>query len=488
MTLSRRAVLKGAAGASLLLPWLPSLGHAQPTSPKRFFALLNYSGCDPTMFFPSATTTRVSDELYSTRLASIGGPLSTALGTRLDAFRAKLNIYRGLDIVTSGGDSGNGHSNTHALVGSRRLVYGDYEPDTMPGQCASIDCVLARARAFYPSTPMVAALRGQADQDTQGMSYDRSATGQQVRVPYDKSPTALFNKVFTGAMMPAPTSPTRSRFDVGKATIVDRVLGDFRRLRDSNRLSSEDRARVEQYVEHMHSLQQRLQVPDPTQPAVACQAPTLRSTSSAVGDQRPVADREAFMRNMADVIIAAFACDATRLGALSMKDWALLHNHPASLGMNYVREIQFAVEFFEYVLRRMDGFVETDGKTMLDNSVVLWANENCDADAHRSWSLPTITAGSAGGRLQTGWLLDYRQRPVLPNPVHASYQSFGRPYTQLLIALMRGLGLSEPDYATFGDGGGFGAFYSNATVYTGVANPYLRFSATRNNPLPFVLV
>jgi hypothetical protein len=55
---------------------------------------------------------------------------------------------------------------------------------------------------------------------------------------------------------------------------------------------------------------------------------------------------------------------------------------------------------FARLLQRLDAYVEADGKTLLDNSAILYTNEMSDGKLHSFMDLPYIIAGSAGGKLR----------------------------------------------------------------------------------------
>ena len=63
-------------------------------------------------------------------------------------------------------------------------------------------------------------------------------------------------------------------------------------------------------------------------------------------------------------------------------------------------------EQFAYLLARMNAIPEGDG-TLLDHSVVAFANELISGYTHRSDPWPLILAGSGGGHFKTGRFLAY---------------------------------------------------------------------------------
>ena len=91
-------------------------------------------------------------------------------------------------------------------------------------------------------------------------------------------------------------------------------------------------------------------------------------------------------------------------------------------------------ESFGRFLAMLDGVVEADGKTMLDNSIVLWTSEHKAKDGgHDRRDVPFLIAGSAGGAFKTGRLLRFD----------------GRAHNDLYVAIAQALGYT--DINTFGD-------------------------------------
>ena len=54
------------------------------------------------------------------------------------------------------------------------------------------------------------------------------------------------------------------------------------------------------------------------------------------------------------------------------------------------------------LLQKLDSYVEADGKTVLDNSVILYSNELSDGKGHSFIDLPYLLAGSCAGYFKQG--------------------------------------------------------------------------------------
>jgi hypothetical protein len=88
----------------------------------------------------------------------------------------------------------------------------------------------------------------------------------------------------------------------------------------------------------------------------------------------------------------------------------LTHNgHAPDKEAMYLKTNQFHIAQFDYLTRRMKEIKEGEG-SLLDHSLLMLTSSLFDGDAHTANELPVLLAGRAGGTLQTGRVLDYRER------------------------------------------------------------------------------
>lgn len=479
---SRRHFLKGLGGLSLALPTLPSLllpseASAQTaTIPKRFVAICNFDGYYEPVYYPTVQADKqfASDVFYKP-LSEIQGPISEVFGTMFDPFRSKMNIYRGLDIPGSFG-----HSAANMLCGAARQVFGNNNPIEPLGTSLSMDVVLGRSKNFYKSSPQYSALRGQEPTYDYSTSFDRDASGKSFRIPFLKTPNEMFQQVFGNRIIDPGIA---AKFKAKKLTIGDLVLQDFKALMNHRRIASEDKIALSNFVDNLQGLNNRIN----SSPSIlTCSTPTLRTLTSRYWSGMTDQDKVNFYSNYIDTMIAAMACDLTRVCVMSMRIWG--HDHGLSHAdvrdrnnqLAYIANTTKITKVVAEFASKMEAFKDADGTSMLDNSVLFWGNEDAAGFPHSCISMPAMTLGSAGGKMKTGYYMDYRQRPFFTHP---NGQHIGRSYSQLLITMMRALGLQTEEYISYGDGGGFGS-YKNNPAYT--QNRYVPYEQFRNNILPFI--
>lgn len=480
---SRRQFIQGLGGFSLALPFMPSLlapGTALAANtgiPKRFVALCTFDGYYESVYYPTLPADKpFAADVFYKPLSEFGGPISEVFGTHFDSFRSKMNIYRGLDIPGSVG-----HSAANMLCGAAREVFGDDNPIDPVGTSRSMDVILGKSKNFYPAIPQFSALRGQEPSYNYGQSFDKDPSNKTIRIPYDRFPQDMFQQVFGNRIVDPNVA---AQFKAKKLKIGDIVLNQFKGLMNHRRISAQDKTTLDNFVTQLQDLNTRINS-SPT--IMSCSKPSLKTLSSGYWDALTETDRANFYSNYIDTMISALACDLTRVCVISMRLWghdhALSHADPNDRNnqLVYLANTRKISGVFTEFAKKMDAYKEVDGSSMLDNSILFWGSEDAIGGPHTCMSMPAVSIGSAGGRMKTGYYVDYRKRPFVPHPDQPS--GMGRSYTQLLITYMRSLGLQPDEYLKYGDGGGFGSFKRNPSYTNGHYIPYEQF---RNDPLPFI--
>ena len=76
---------------------------------------------------------------------------------------------------------------------------------------------------------------------------------------------------------------------------------------------------------------------------------------------------------------------------------------------------EFHVRQFAYLVEKMDGILEADGTSLLDNTIFTYGSGLGNGAAHSYNRLPIIVAGSGGGKLKTGSHLQCKDGTPLAN-------------------------------------------------------------------------
>jgi len=433
LKINRRLLLRGAGGALLALPILPSLltsreAQAQATAPNKCFVHFRtpHGGISTANMWPKdAALTEKLAYAHEVRrgpltVATNGSdavisPVLTAKATALSSqLAAKMNILRGLDIPTY---------MAHNFGGA--LGYYDADKSAPGDPRATIDQLMAHSPAFYPSIDSVRQRSvaigkgsGSYGYRTPGM---RSSGVSSSAISATESSQGLFDTLLAGASSPS-TSPMATR-----PPVVDRILDSYKRLRNGHkRLSQADKLRLDQHINAVAELQRRLS----TTVSAGCQVPTRPAADNLKlrpMDGAPEKNLQ-FFTMINEVLAVAMNCGATRIASFSIdennqaltftgraaqgEDWHNNVAHAASSSASAESLIKdFNQAFFSGVyldlVNRLDSFSDGAGGTLLDNSLVAWGQESGNV-THFAFSMPVVTAGSAGGAIKTGSYCDYR--------------------------------------------------------------------------------
>lgn len=469
--LSRRQILRGLGGFTLALPFLESIAApraasaAPPASPKRFVQFCTqHGGVWGSNMYPGdaslvqslsygghtvkqgalALQTSGQDALLSSVLRAPASRLTPAVA-------AKMNVLRGLDVPFYLGHHTGGHLGNFA----RNDGNGSDGQSMQAFPTPTIDQLMAYSPNFYGS---LASIKERSlvigARASYGWSNPATKSGTIQEIAGSSDARELFQRIFvpTDAAPPKPLAP-----------VVDRVLEDYKRLRNTNRrLSSTDRQRLDDHMQRLSELERRLNV------HVSC------GTQKAPADTNALQGRASYeidpaaqiakYQAMNDVIVAAFMCDTSRIATLDVfetlstyaGDWHqdIAHHadNPDGVAQGTLADAHRA--FFAGVFLDLVTKLDVDagnGRTYLDDSLIVWSQESGEF-THDAQSVPVITAGSAGGFLKTGNYCDYRNTSVViqggsgaPATTNA-----GLLWHQWLATALQAMGLSPAEYEANG--------------------------------------
>jgi hypothetical protein len=350
-------------------------------------------------------------------------------------------------------------------------ILGHYAGGSISDQASSIrefqtiDQVLAYSNKFYPTVPRGTRSLHLSPGRSNSFSYTRngSAGGSLEQVIADTNPRAVFDRLFEDFTGEEPTPTVNPNL-----ALVDRVIDDYRRVRDSSRLSGADKQALEQHMNFMAELQARLEAP----PVTGCSAP--EAPPSVPNQGVSVSTLRQSYELMIDLMVAAVRCDLTRIVTLDVykaigrsggeeagfehscascqgnpnptdwhraaHDWDQMDQRAKVVSINQ----WIAREVYKPILEKLD-VDQGDGTTYLDSSIVLWGNEL--GMNHLNYSVPTVLAGSGGGYLETGRYIDYIDwNRSVKFSQHNGMVIEGVPYNRLLVTLLQAFGLDPEDY------------------------------------------
>jgi hypothetical protein len=100
-----------------------------------------------------------------------------------------------------------------------------------------------------------------------------------------------------------------------------------------------------------------------------------------------------------------------------------------------------------YLLERMRAVKEADGRTLLDNSMVLFGSGMRDGNQHNPHDLPLVLAGRGGGAIRTGRHVRYEKDTPLCNLYRSVFEIAGVPVKRFGDSTGTLPGLSDASYA-----------------------------------------
>lgn len=466
----RRTLLRGAGGIAIGLPFLsamlrPGRSHATESTPTRLIVFFSPGGTLLDKWRP------VGNESTFT-LQSMMAPLAP--------YQDRLVFVDGLDLsITS---IGNGHPHARGMAGvltGQQLLPGNF--NTNGGNAgfaagASIDQVIAASISQGLRFPSLEVSAGWSTGISAGgqphpgniINYQAPATpgGAATPVPPATDPLNTLQRVFAGV---GGDTDANAQALAWNQSILDGVKDDFNRI--SMQLGSEDRSKLEAHLAFVREIELGLQqtgndtctVPTNVDPTAGFYddpvAEGISRGDSDGGNMSITTGAKVPLKGkiMTDLLVAALACDLTRVGTMqwsdgeakfmlgflnepgggSLKDHHHGYQHdrgfqPGALEVIY----RFYAENLAYLLERLDSVQESNG-TLLDNTLVLAVSEIQMPETHGQTNMPFILAGKAGGLLPSQrWLR-------VPS----------QPHNNLLVSILNMFGLPEtrfghPEFCT----------------------------------------
>ncbi|MCY1074424.1 DUF1552 domain-containing protein [Archangium lansingense] len=496
---TRRFFLKGAGGAVLALPVLPSLlstseARAQAATANKCFVgfMTLHGGIQPGNMFPADATLTESmsyagHTIYRGALNTGSTALSPVLTSPLLSpnLVSKLNVLRGLDITFL-----IAHHYGMASLGNLAATNDPHPMRSFPRP--SIDQVMAWSSAFYPNLTGVRQRSIVATQNSV-FSYQYAdpigRSGGIQPVSDQSSSLQIFDRLFPNV---GGTQPTRK-------PIVDLVLGSYSRLRSNSRLSAADKQRLDEHVQRVHELERRLatvpvscgSAPRPTQSNHSLLGGSLGNPSSSY--QLNPDTQVRYFQLLNEVIALGFNCGVTRVAsvmgdayvntfyAYSRDLWHEEVAHAETTATGQERLVAAQRQFFSGVVMdlatRLEGLSDGAGNTLLDQSLILWMQEHGPL-AHEGFNIPVVTVGRAGGFLRTGSYCDYRNRSkVIDSSVGMAP---GLTWNQLMGTSLQAMGVPRTEYQE-PDHDGYGKRYVQTTK-DNPDNPYGRYTGAQAWP------
>jgi len=414
--ISRRTLLRG-MGAALALPWLEAMG---PMTSWAGDTVASQAAPNRMAFFYVPNGVNMKE--WKPQQDGALGELPSTLA-KLEAHKKDFSVLTGLtaDKARANGDGGGDHARALSayLTGCQpRKTDGT---DIRAG--VSVDQVAAgrlASKTRFGSIELgteAGSMAGNCDSGyscvySSTMSW-RSATQP---LPKEVNPKLVFERLFgSGSKL------EREKRDAQRKSVLDIVKADFGEL--NGKLGKSDQRKLDEYFSAVRDLELRIEraatMPDP-------KAPENFAAPTGIP-----ANYEEHIRIMADLMIAAFQTDSTRVCTfvlanegsnktypfIDVKDGHHSISHHQGKAENLAKLAlinQFHMRQFAYVLERMKSIKEGNG-TLLDHAMLCYGSANSDGDRHNHDDLPLVLAGRGCGTIQPGRHIIYPKETPINN-------------------------------------------------------------------------
>ena len=397
---TRRLVLQSLAALPLTLP-LARLLRADPRQPPtRLVLVMQNNGTQQKNFWPGPDlSSRILDDLF----------LDPATG-RDNGLRSKTNLVKGVYVPSdANGTNGNEHDMGFArMFTGEKLISRGGQPW---GGGMSVDQMVARA--WNVDTLTLAVLASQSEpypkpgfDHRESFSYLGPATLKHPR----RDPREVFRRLFP------PADARLGR----RLSVLDAVSANL--AETGRRLGPAERHKLDHHVTAMRAVERRLN----EQLGFCAARPTPPPDYLAIDPNAEInTDRfiPQMVDNMMDLAAVALTCGMTRIATVQLGygggkwrfawegidmechgDVAHLDTSDDGSSLENTRRVVLMNRYYARCVRRLAlhlDAVPEGGGTMLDHTLIVWANELGRGD-HSQENIPIVLIGRAGGAIPTG--------------------------------------------------------------------------------------
>ncbi len=401
---SRRSFLRGLGGSTLALPWLESIA-APASKPMQRFALFYVPiGVVRRGFFPGESEGIIPKFKGGTGKA-LPKPGKLAVGTHeweltptqepLAGMKGKMTFLSGLD---------------------RTYLHGT----DVHAQCASCFLSSATPTSVKDSPYPLDRTLDHLIADSLGGSTPFRTLEFSCNSHLDNKESIQFDNVSwygTGHVAPSIRDPRKAYqrlFGAGEAktylNITDLVLEDAKAMQRN--LGYRDREKFGEYFDSIRTIEEQIS-----------KLEKMRSELAKVDIEEPPEShlpRGEYIRLMGDLMVTALQAGLTQVATFmvgperwdtpftyeSLYDKPMSHHKMSHNQGKFTKELlqldRFHMEQFAYLAEKMESIQESDGSTLLDNTLFTYGSGLGDGSTHQYSDLPIIVAGSGGGKFQTG--------------------------------------------------------------------------------------
>ena len=336
---------------------------------------------------------------------------------------------------------GNGHGPGTATW----LTGGDYNRRTVNAGGISVDQLAAKhvgQDTLLPSLEL--SLRGEGFFSNSLPRNAISWSEKGMPLSREVEPRVIFDRMFS-----------TSSGGVTNRSVLDLVLEEARSL--NKRVSSADRTRLDDYFASIRALEKRIEFAEKRSQEKG--SDKVLTDSLITPSPGIPSEHEEYVQLMMDLIVLAFQTNATRVCTFMLDHgqsnryfnfidnvqgtWHALSHYKDASGKtedddgvtSWSSVAEKRAMFAEvnrwhhrqmaYLFGKMKAVREPDGRTLLENSMLVYGSNLADGNQHGEENLPMIIAGSGGGTIKSGRQLEFRDRTDMSQLHLAMLQRMG---------------------------------------------------------------
>jgi len=228
--------------------------------------------------------------------------------------------------------------------------------------------------------------------------------------PSIRNPRKLYDRLFS-----------KDSFRAHVADISDLVLADAKSL--ARKLSTDDRATMDEFMTMVRDVEVRMAKLEKLLANVDIKVPKIE-----------VLPRGEYIRLQADLMLLAFQMGITNVSTFMIgpERWDatltyegvfdkpvqhhnMTHNQKGKGYLELAKIDFFHMQQYAYVIKRMKEIKESDGSSMLDNSLITYGAALGDGATHQYFDLPMIVAGRGQGQIKQGRLIQSKSGTLNSN-------------------------------------------------------------------------
>jgi len=443
MKLSRRNVLRGAAGLSLALPWLEAKAQAVP-APRRLVTVFTANGDQIAQRF---TTKDERSWVFADML------------TPFEAYRSQLLVLDGVNKYHDhlpAGQVSDGHEQGGSALAPWRSGSGSFPIggtcDSSGNNCQYIGYVLGpsvdkaigdRLLQDNPGLPQrhLNFRVGDNHNDIWNQHCHAGPEGTQAPIPPETSPFTAYTRLFANIDLAGQQNLARRL--AMKQSALDLMKGELASMQ--SKVSAADKARLDQHAQSLRDIERQLSSVTGVHPA--CRPLTLPALVDVFNPDNHLVLGLTFFK----IIAMSFACDLVRTvnfnwsgntsnrvyGNLGLTDGHHDLSHISDdTAFAKIRMIKKYLFTQSCKLHEELKALPEAGSTVWDRTVVMHWSELSQGDTHQKDKDLVVLAGGADGYFRLGRMLDLTGTPK-------------RGLSNLLVSLWNYMGYA--DVTSWGD-------------------------------------